>query len=400
MHWFFKSIAGSSYAFYFILAPISCSSDKPSGKQVPATVKNPVKETALTTVTLSESAEQRLGIKTAPVAYQKVAAIVKAAGEIIAVPGRNVQITAPISGTVIYANKATNTLAGMRVKKGQEVMRLLLMPLEKDAVNAREQVSIKEVEYQVALAKAQRAEQLYLDNAISEKSLQEARAALAGAQGQLNAAKARLALLTGQKLDATDNNFSTMVLEAPFDGVLQKILVAPGQTVPASTPLFEVASQNPVWVRTSVYTGDLLKIDRNENAAISLLGKSNDQTDLSAKPVQGPPLSNPGTVASDLYYQISNDQGNFRIGQKVMVSMPQSSTEEKFVIPFSALVYDLYGGSWIYLKVSQQTYSRRRVEISHNEGTRTILTKGIHTGDEVVVEGVAELYGIEFGGGK
>ena len=51
------------FALYYILAYTSCSSDESSTKQDPATVKNPVKETALTTVTLSESAEQRCGAR-------------------------------------------------------------------------------------------------------------------------------------------------------------------------------------------------------------------------------------------------------------------------------------------------------------------------------------------------
>jgi cobalt-zinc-cadmium efflux system membrane fusion protein len=402
MYWFFKLklITAGSIVFFIIFALISCRSDKPSVKQDPATVKNPVKETTLTTITLSESAEQRLGITTALVTYQKVSAIMKTAGEIIAVPGRNVQVTAPISGTVLYAINATNTLAGKRIKKGQEVMRLLLMPPEKDALNAREEVSVKEVEHKVALAKSQRAEQLYLDNAISEKSLHESQAALAVAQGQYNAAKARLALLSGQRPDSTVNTFSAMVLVSPFDGILQKILVAPGQTVPASTPLFEVASQNPLWVKTFVYSGNLSKIDKKENATISLLGENNNDMVISVKPVQGPPLSNAGIVASDLYYELPNEQGNFRIGQKVMVFLPQSTTEEKYVIPFSSLIYDLHGGSWVYIKISAQTYSRHRVEVSHRQENNAILSRGVRTGDEVAVTGVAELYGIEFGGGK
>jgi multidrug efflux pump subunit AcrA (membrane-fusion protein) len=191
-----------------------------------------------------------------------------------------------------------------------------------------------------------------------------------------------------------------MVLVSPFDGILQKILVAPGQTVPASTPLFEVASQNPLWVKTFVYSGNLSKIDKKENATISLLGENNNDMVISVKPVQGPPLSNAGIVASDLYYELPNEQGNFRIGQKVMVFLPQSTTEEKYVIPFSSLIYDLHGGSWVYIKISAQTYSRHRVEVSHRQENNAILSRGVRTGDEVAVTGVAELYGIEFGGGK
>jgi len=384
----------------FVIGLVSCNKDDTAKNDVPAKVDNPVKESSLTTVTLSEMAEKRLGIETALAESKNIPAVLKSSAEIIAIPGRNVLVSAPVAGTILYSNNVQNSLAGRTVKKGQEVMRLLLMPPEKDALNAREEVSVKEIEYNVALAKTQRAEQLYKDKAISEKLLQEAQAALAAAKGALNGAKARLSLLDGAVLDSTNSDFSAMILEAPYNGVLQQILIASGQKVAAATPLFEVAALNPLWLRVSVYVGDLTKIDRSADILISPLGDNPNEIEIKAKPVNGPPLSDPVIASSDLYYELMNERGKFRIGQKVMAFLPLISTERNVIIPSSAVIYDMYGGSWVYVKKAPLTYQRHRVEISHTPDSFSVITRGLGAGEEIAITAVAELYGTEFGGGK
>lgn len=386
--------------FIIVLTFLSCSKDKAGEKEVPAKVNNPVQESALTTITLSEMAEQRLGIETALAEFKNIPEVLKASAEIIAVPGRNVLVSSPVAGTVLYTDQVQNALAGRTVKKGQEIMRLLLMPPEKDALNAREEVSIKKIEYEVSLAKAKRAEQLYKDKAISEKGLQEAKAALAAAKGALNAAKARLDLLDGAGLDSAQSDFSAMVLEAPFNGLLQSVLVASGQKVAASTPLFEVAAINPLWLRVFVYVGDLDKIDRRAEARIALLGESGSALNIQAKPVKGPAVSDPAIASSDLYYELMNENGALRIGQKVMAYLPLISTETNTIIPSSAVIYDMYGGTWVYVKKAPQVYERRRVEISHTPGNFSVISRGLESGEEIAITAVAELYGTEFGGSK
>jgi len=110
-------------------------------------------------------------------------------------------------------------------------------------MGAQENVAVKQVEYDVARAKMARTEQMLKDGATSEKALQEAQAQLATATAALNAARGKLNLLNGKGGDSADNGLSTLVLEAPVDGVLYHVYVAPGQTVPASTALFDVVSQ-------------------------------------------------------------------------------------------------------------------------------------------------------------
>jgi len=265
-----------------------------------------------------------------------------------------------------------------------------MLPPEKELYGAREEVAVRQQEYEVAQAKADRAKQLLASRAISEKSFEEIQAELTRAKASLNAATAKLNLLSGADLDAAAGNLSTLVLESPVDGVLQRIFVAQRQTVPASTALFEVASLHPVWIRVPVYIGDLAKIDLQKDVTVIPLGTDRNSSFFQAKAVQGPPLSDPGSASADLFFEIANKDRLFRIGQKVRVSLLQKT----------ALLVDINGGNWVYTKIASHVYSRRRVEVSHIVNDFAVLTRGVKVGDEVVVAGAAEIYGTEFGVGK
>ena len=368
--------------------------------QKPAKVENAVPEAALSTVTLSPTAEERLGIETFTVESRRLPGRLELGGEIIAVPGGEVQVSAPVAGTVLRPDSGTFPRAGKIFKKGEEVLRLLMFPAEKELIGAREEAAVREEEFKVARAKADRAEHLLSSKAISEKAFEETRAELARAKASLDAAAARLKLLSGVDPEAAAGGLSTLVLESPVDGVLQRIFVAPGQTVPAATALFEVASLQPVWVRAPLYIGDLARIDLKAKATVIPLGTGPSQTVYSAEPVQGPPLSDPGSASADLFYELANNERSLRIGQKVKISLLLESPEESLAVPASALLYDINGGKWVYVRTAPHVSSRRRVEVRSIIEGYAVLTRGLNPGDEVVTAGAEEIFGTEFGVGK
>lgn len=392
----------TKFVLLFLLVLIcACnkSEDSKGKSNKPAKVLNAVKESELTTVVLSSKAEQRLGVDTTVAEYQGIRNTLRIGGEIVSPPGHEARITAPMAGTVFGINSDELLQAGTQVKRGQAILSLLLLTPEKDLAGAREAVEVKQVQLEVAQAQADRSKQLLQDKATSEKLYLQAQAGLAAASASLKAAEARLHLLNGTGVESTEG-LSAFVLKSPVDGVIQRIYVAPGQAVSASTLLFEVASQDPVWVRVPVYVGDLVKIDKKKDAIIQSLGNISNINIYKANPVNGPPLSDPNSVSSDLFFEVSNPEGFFRIGQKVNVLLTQLGSGNRIVVPWSAIMYDINGGNWVYLRTSRHTYSRRRVEVSSVIDGLAVLTRGINKDEEVVTTGAAELFGTEFGGGK
>jgi hypothetical protein len=70
------------------------------------------------------------------------------------------------------------------------------------------------------------------------------------------------------------------------------------------------------------------------------------------------------------------------------------------VVPWSAVVHDIQGATWVYENAAIQTFVRRPVEVRRVAGDLALLARGPQIGSKIVSVGAAELFGIEFGAGK
>jgi hypothetical protein len=70
------------------------------------------------------------------------------------------------------------------------------------------------------------------------------------------------------------------------------------------------------------------------------------------------------------------------------------------VVSYSALFYDLNGGTWVYTNPSPLTFVRARIGVDYINGDLVVLSEGPPSGTEVVTVGAPELYGTEFGVGQ
>ena len=97
---------------------------------------------------------------------------------------------------------------------------------------------------------------------------------------------------------------------------------------------------------------------------------------------------------------MENKEGLLRPGQKVVVAVPLRSEEESLLLPWSAVIHDVHGGTWVYESAGERKYVRRRIQLRHVAGGVAALASGPKAGTKVVIEGAAELYGTEFGHAK
>jgi hypothetical protein len=72
----------------------------------------------------------------------------------------------------------------------------------------------------------------------------------------------------------------------------------------------------------------------------------------------------------------------------------------RIVVPYSAVIYDLHGETWLYTNPEPLTYVREAIIIDSIDGDKAILVEGPSNGTEVVTVGVAELFGAETGVSK
>jgi hypothetical protein len=244
----------------------------------------------------------------------------------------------PAGGTPITSTTDITTLAGNQARADGEVARL------------RAELAVAEKAYN-------RADALVKEEAGSVRARDEAEAARGVARANLAAAQAQRRLL------------------GPAVGGLGR--------------------QSAVWIRAAAFASDIDKVDRSAPATVRGLGA--ETVGRSARPVQAPPSANLAAGTVDLYYMLPNPGNMLSIGQRVVVELPLQGQVGGLWVPTSAVLRDIYGGEWVYVRSAPQAYERRRVEIGSVQGAQLLVARGLNPGAEVVVAGAMELFGTEFG---
>ena len=104
-------------------------------------------------------------------------------------------------------------------------------------------------------------------------------------------------------------------------------------------------------------------------------------------PIEGSELSS---------VQVSSDAAQ-RIG--IVLATVERSGEAQSRVPYSAVLYDPEGGTWVFVDRGDLTFVREPIGVDRIEGEVAYLTAGPPVGTGVVTVGATELYGAEIGVG-
>lgn len=329
--------------------------------------------------------------------------------------GERLRLVVPPSATETHGLPA----AGVAVTDQQPLFQLVpLLAPEREVPSATERVAMANAK--VALVSAQittdgdvkqarsqvdaarialdRAQKLLSDRAGSQRDVDNAQAALDIAQQGLNAAIARKQELDKLSLDAATLTADPISILAPQAGLLRNVTSSVDQTVSAGSPLFEVVRLSTLWVRVPIYPGLEPQLARDQPVRVRQLGNSGD--DIEVKPVTAPPSADPLAATVHLFYELPNSEGGFHPGERLEVILPLMGNKESLIVPRAAILRDIHGIAWVYVKSAEHEYHRVRVEVHYTTSELAVLSGGPPAGTPVVVNGTAELFGTEFGAGK
>ncbi len=313
-----------------------------SNLPAPAQVINPPYEETLANVILTSKAEQRLAITTAPIEQRNVPRYQLYGGQVMyplgqAEPGTIAEVQPPQSPAAIVA--------------------LIQAQIDADAA-----VSIANVEMEAGRVALAREEKLLATKTGTVKAVDEAKARMGKAAAALTAAQAR-----------------------------RKFLGA---------SMGNINLKGKVWLRVPVYAGDAARLDRTAEIRVTELGGRADAPAIAGTPIQGVPTAGTNGATVDWYYEFDNSQGKYVPGHRLALKIPLKGPVETLVIPWSSVLHDIHGGTWVYEQLAPQKYVRRRVEISSVQNGIASLNRGPALGTKVVTAGAIELFGTEFGNGN
>ena len=322
---------------------------KTVGKKGPAHVEHIADEALFNSITLEPKAEERLGIQTVLMERQTVTQTRLYGGALI-LPLN--QFPAGSERSLSKEHQSVTTILPLMTPADQ-------IQVAEAQINADGQIEVAKVQVQAAQVVLARAQRLLRDHAGSQRAVDNARVQFQLAQATLAEAKARRQML-GPLLLAT-------------------------------------MSPDRFWIRVPVYVGDLKVINPKQPASVSPFGDPHGPAQFVAYPASGPPSANPIAATIDLFYQIDNPPKEWQLGQKIQVFVPLKQMEKSLVVPWSAVVMDMYGGTWVYNKTGPYTYVRDRVLVGFVMEGKAVLASGPTPGTEIVTHGAAELFGIEVG---
>lgn len=388
-------------------------------------------ESELAKLTLTPDATKRLGIQSASCMQKHVTPHRVFGGELVTPPARSIIVVAPVGGVIVSPEQSAIPSPGSRVQAGDRILTLkpLLSP-ERDVPTPTEQVQIAGAKASLLAAQVtalgdversqaevanasiilNRAKKLFADRAGSQRAVDDAQALLNVSSKVLEAAQERNTQLT-KLLNTLESNApqeatTILTLRAPVAGILRSLNASIGQQVVGGTALFEVLDDQLLWLRVPVFV-DLAPTIRTDQPAklstfhtVSKTPNYSPIESVDVLPVQAPPTADPVASTVDLYFALDNRLGRFQSGQRVAVDLPLHGEQEASVVPASSVIYDIYGNTWVYVIVGENQYRRQRVAIRWIEGTEAVLERSIIEGALVVTDGVAELFGTEFGAGK
>ncbi|GBQ05081.1 efflux RND transporter periplasmic adaptor subunit [Saccharibacter floricola] len=287
--------------------------------------------------------------------------------QVIAVPGRSINIYTPVSGRV----------ADIHVQPGQTVQKGDVLAVLYSGDLAQAWSDQRKAQATLALTRKayRRATAVLSAGGNAVKDMQSAQNDLEQAQAEAHRAQERL-----QALGASSAEGYQPII-APFTGTIGTVSIGVGQNVTDPTSaLMTLVDTQDVWISASVPESMLSEL----RPTMTLSAPFDGQT------CSGPITTRDPTLRTDtrrlnLYLRCSNAQGMLRPGQFTTASLSIPS-QTYLQIPKTALLMNNDEVS-VFVETAANVYRRRTVGIRYDEGDNVSVLSGLSNHDRIITHG-------------
>ncbi len=280
----------------------------------------------------------------------------------------------------LVSARAPGVVAELRVDVGATVRRGQALAVLDSAVVGGGRASIDVARARLALTEAElaRREDLGPTGAISVAEVDRTRAERDAARAELRAAEAALGMV-----GAGEGTAGRYTLSAPLSGVVTRRVAVVGGHVEESAVLFEVVDASSVWADIDVPEADLAGVALGQRVTFGsdMLGdRVYEGTIASIAPTIDPAKRTVLARAA-----LPNPDGLLRanlFGQ-VRIATPDAAA---VAVPAAAL-QRAKGADLVFVRLADDLYEARRVEVAARQGAVVVLKRGVAPGEDVVTEG-------------
>lgn len=176
-------------------------------------------------------------------------------------------------------------------------------------------------------------------------------------------------------------------LRAPFDGLLGRRDVSPGQTIDTIRVLTRIESQDHLFVDVALPEASLATVAAGQKANLTI-----DALDLSQEAVVSfiSPRVNEGTRTVELRVAIQNPDPRLRPGMSASLHILTEHLDNALMVPTEALVPGAKG-MLLWIVGPDGTVAQKPVSTGTRTTNRIEIKSGLSPGDTVVIQGLSRL---------
>jgi membrane fusion protein, heavy metal efflux system len=353
-------------------------------------------------LTIAKESQLMFGIRTAPVAEQKIVTGLKVTGAVIVPPNAKAKISPPVAGRITLDARLT---VGSPVARGQRIgtiEQILSAPEIAGLEAQRATLDSQELQQLTTVQQArtrlnatrielERARNLVEIGAVPKKRLQEAETSYTLAAQEVAAAEAQAQLLGAAAKQVAPTRAYPLL--APVAGVISKLNVATGQQVESGIELAEVTALDRVWLQAAVFEKDLAAVRGAPRASFVVTGQPDEvfQIDGSRnRLVTIGTTVDPQTRTVPVFYEVTNQGGRFREGMFAEITIDTSGRQTVLAVPKQAVITE-QGKTFVFVFKGGESFEKRAIVLGAEGQEFHEIKSGLEAGERIVIEGIYQL---------
>ncbi|MCY1061393.1 efflux RND transporter periplasmic adaptor subunit [Nannocystis sp. SCPEA4] len=330
-------------------------------------------------IKLPEVFAEKAALQTGTVEMTEVSPVVHVTGVLEFDELRIAEVGSRISGRV----KEVKVIEGTKVEMGDVLATLDSAELGK----AQAEISAVVAKAELAERDKERKRRLLQEGIASQRAADLASAEVSVASAELRAAKQRVQALGGGSSDKAA--LGVMSLTAPIEGDVVRVRVFRGQAVEPSYTAFTIADRTTLWVRLSVFEGEVVNIRVGDSVEIS--SQVTPDEVLTGTVTFVSTVLDPVTRSAEVRVVVPNEAGKLRVGQAVNARIrPGAARKQALAIPRKAMV-QVDGKPTVFVEVGERAVMPRTIEVGAQGPDLVEIKKGLEPGERIVTEGVFAL---------
>ena len=289
------------------------------------------------------------------------------------------------NGQAVVQSPQTGKITSLNVRVGQKVTQGQLLAVIEPIIDAGNIVTFlseknnAEAEFEASRKDYERLKTIA--DIAAKKDIAEA-------ESRYNKAKENKKLFENLG-NGTTNNSRAILLKSPISGVVSNFTFAMGAIVNANEILLTVTNLSKVYVEAQVFDKDAAKVNAGKIFEVDCA--TNDIHKTAQVKLLAPAQSiNPTNQTQRVIFEMENPDNEFKIGEFVNVRVFASQAIKEIALPNSA-ISEINGRPVIFVKDNAEQYSVSYVSIGQNNGSQTVILKGVEEGERVVVNATYQM---------